>query len=438
LKAANEKSYLSFTTAIIIAVVLQINSFADSWGKPQEFDFFSQSGNVVAHIIPRKKDSRTSLAVYALQEGKRMRLWSMELCNLPIAGYVSDDGKHVITFDNWGTAGYGDDIAVIYNKSGLLKKYSFEELFQEPKPRETKEITEISAGMTYFQKKFSHSTSSRWWRENSYGFFDEKEPIFCLWINWDERWLAWNMETGKLHTVSAAQQKRWNDKCRTIMLDTIKNGKADILEYEFLGKMKNPKDKPLIQELLNDTDFRSSSISSFDNGMPKFTLCSESLRREVADKILAKRKNDPADTTYSRNYVFLGSAELAVTFPAPPKKGEGNLIVYLVEDGSGHHDFRSFIPKHYLFANLESYYPFDPKTMKDSQLDRTVNFSIKGITPGKYKVIAIWDRKKPFMEEKPPFIPAKGDFVSDDTVKIEINAGQTIKNVSVQCMNPIK
>ena len=56
----------------------------------------------------------------------------------------------------------------------------------------------------------------------------------------------------------------------------------------------------------------------------------------------------------------------------------------------------------------------------------------------KYKVIAIWDRKKPFLEEKPPFIPAKGDIVSDDTVKIEINAGQTIKNVSVQCINPIK
>lgn len=420
---------LNIIAIVAAALFWQINIFADDWVSPHEFDAFSQSGNVVAHVIPSKKDSAAKLAVYALQDGKRKLLWAVDLSNLvsPVKLYVADNGKNVGTFDNWGGAGYGKDVAAVYNKDGQLKKYSLEELFPQLK-------NDDALNKYQYLKKLPISASSRRWRTYSYGFFDEKEPIFCLWIDWDARWIAWNMETGELHAVSADQKNRWDTRCRAIMLDLIKNGKADILEFEFLGKLKNPQDKPLIQKLLNDTDFKPGYSTVSDS----ITFTSESPRRRAAEKILAKWENDQADVEYRENYVFLGSAELTVVFPSPPKKDEGNLIVYLVEDSTGLLDVKSSIPQHYLFLDLKSFYPFNFNKIRSSQLSKTVNFSIKGITPGKYKVIAVWDREKPFMGEKPPFIPAKGDIVSDDTVKIEIKAGQTTKNVSIQCTNPIK
>lgn len=46
---------------------------------------------------------------------------------------VSEDGKYVVTFDNWHSMGYGLDVMVVYNEKGeLLKRYKLEDFSPFP------------------------------------------------------------------------------------------------------------------------------------------------------------------------------------------------------------------------------------------------------------------------------------------------------------------
>jgi len=49
-------------------------------------------------------------------------LWKRKLVNevAPVEALVSADGSYVVTFDNWHSVGYGDDVVVIYGRSGEL------------------------------------------------------------------------------------------------------------------------------------------------------------------------------------------------------------------------------------------------------------------------------------------------------------------------------
>jgi hypothetical protein len=38
----------------------------------------------------------------------------------PVSALVSEDGAYLITFDNWHSMGYGDDVVVLYRTDGTL------------------------------------------------------------------------------------------------------------------------------------------------------------------------------------------------------------------------------------------------------------------------------------------------------------------------------
>lgn len=55
-------------------------------------------------------------------KGKWQPVWAGPLMNpvAPVSVLVADDGRHVVTFDNWGSVGHGEHVIVIYGPEGKL------------------------------------------------------------------------------------------------------------------------------------------------------------------------------------------------------------------------------------------------------------------------------------------------------------------------------
>jgi hypothetical protein len=58
-------------------------------------------------------------------------IWEKVLVNqiAPCEAMITNDGKYVITFDDWYNRGYGENVMVVYGENGeLLKKYKLNEI----------------------------------------------------------------------------------------------------------------------------------------------------------------------------------------------------------------------------------------------------------------------------------------------------------------------
>src|SRR5882762_8180901 len=88
-----------------------------------------------AGAFPRLKDNRAKGAFYVrASDGSYSRKAKFPLVNevSPVEAVVSNDGKYFVTFDNWHSVGYGDDVVVIYRSDGSVKrKFGLEELLTE-------------------------------------------------------------------------------------------------------------------------------------------------------------------------------------------------------------------------------------------------------------------------------------------------------------------
>ena len=66
----------------------------------------------------------------------------------PVTAVVANGGWRIVTFDNYYSVGFGDEVIVFYNETGdLIKKYSLEDLLSK------EELDRVP-----------RSVSSRWWR----------------------------------------------------------------------------------------------------------------------------------------------------------------------------------------------------------------------------------------------------------------------------------
>src|SRR5215468_4985637 len=143
---------------------------ADFWSPPTPFERLSENGQFVAHVTPSSTNSKATVVVSAIKGQRTNELWQATLSNhaCPTEVVVSDDGSGVVTLDNWGGVGYGDDVVAIYGPSGPKAKYSLEEFAPPPTSSEKFSLATIYGG---YGGKFSHSTSSRHWRNYSIYFF---------------------------------------------------------------------------------------------------------------------------------------------------------------------------------------------------------------------------------------------------------------------------
>ncbi|MBI5940677.1 MAG: hypothetical protein HY859_09650 [Caulobacterales bacterium] len=134
--------------ALLAGVVLILGSglpaTADSWPPPRTETYSSRDGAWRLTIVPRGltnqldffRDKVDGKEPAGQREGTsqepRGRLersdgaggwvvvWDQPLVNdvAPVRALVADGGAYVVTFDNWHSAGYGDDVVVIYDSGG--------------------------------------------------------------------------------------------------------------------------------------------------------------------------------------------------------------------------------------------------------------------------------------------------------------------------------
>jgi len=170
-------------TSIFLLLVSQM-IMADEWNKAYRKTYTSQNGiyelvieptyipkNYEKEIQKRKmnpekyhnrpmKDSIIPCHARLYKKTKNIGLpdlvWEKELVN-PISPYeamITNDGKYVITFDDWYNLGFGENVMVVYGENGeLLKQYRLHEITNIPE-------NQLSVSVTSIWWYFGHETYS--------------------------------------------------------------------------------------------------------------------------------------------------------------------------------------------------------------------------------------------------------------------------------------
>jgi hypothetical protein len=159
---------------IIISLIFlfPVFLFADSWLPPKTRYYYSTNKNYYFEVIPllldrpKSNDNYCKGTLYESIKGTPDKaVWTKQLMNdvSPSRVFVTNNGKYVITFDNWANVGYGNDVVVIYGKEGnLIKSFALEDIISSHD----------------FEEYVTYSISSRWWGANHY--INEEEEILVL------------------------------------------------------------------------------------------------------------------------------------------------------------------------------------------------------------------------------------------------------------------
>lgn len=432
---------------VCFALVLGEPARADSWLPPREFDALSENRRFIARVIPGTTNSKPRLIVSSIAKAKPNEIWHAELSNRvsPTDVYVADDGGSVVTLDNYFGIGYGDDVVAVYGRTGQLAKFSLEQI-APPKPK-TDTPSRLSDRHAY-ERKFSHSTASRHWREKSIQFFfrESNQLFFCLWLDWESRWVVWRMSDGKMIATTGERAKALNAEGRRRSLAQANSGGFDSAALNFLGRLRFKEDRPLIETWLRDGDFSGGSMQSYssENASPVFAFTARSYKREVADRILARWDGKNADDSGpggSDRYEFLGTLKCTVRFTRTPAKNEGTIRLYLLAESTPLKEWSFERPSQYLIANLDQSYPylFEGSRTREGTLSNTVNFIIYGVAPGRYRVKAAWDKALPFAKDNEiTFKLQSGDYENLASPAISIHRGGVTDGVLIDCMTLVR
>ena len=128
---------------------------ADSWLPPKPSVTYESLNGDARFIVTASPRSDSLIAcrgaAWIKSSGSEWRqLWDKPLQNQlsPVTAVVANGGWRIVTFDNYYSVGYGDEVIVFYNETGdLIKKYALEDLLSK------EELDRVP-----------RSVSSRWWR----------------------------------------------------------------------------------------------------------------------------------------------------------------------------------------------------------------------------------------------------------------------------------
>ena len=413
---------------------------ADSWALPKEADCFSKNKKFVAHVTPATKETKPKLELFENKASGKLPLWQCTLGNegAPQMVFVSDNGSNVVTLNEVSGrvhGGMGDYVLAFYNKEGLIKNYSLEQILHYPDKIDKEE----------FRGLISRSVSGRSWTRKPV-FFDsfDNKLFFCVWLIYGQRWLAWDVSTGKEMKIEDLMVQRWNTKGRRWALNEIQEKtRFHLLAYEFLGKLKKHEDRQLIEKLLSDENFTQylslSNIKSpkADKRVYRLVRCiSSSSRRLLAEQILANWDGRPTSRrpSFRQPLYYLGKVEGTVSLPQTDTPKEATLWIYLVPTSVPQEQWHKKPPVQYLVTNFTDY------SLRKVDLDfkEKLPFIISAVTPGQYRIKAVLDKTKPLSKRADSiYVPRQGDYQSLDLTIITVEAGKTADNMTIDCTHKV-
>ena len=109
---------------------------ADQWEIPSPRTYGSWHGGYRLTVFPgdRMTSKRCEATLEKLDGEKYVEVWRKPLVNAiaPVSALISEKDAIFVTFDNWGSTGHGDDVMVIYDGSGTVKrKFSLNDIVPE-------------------------------------------------------------------------------------------------------------------------------------------------------------------------------------------------------------------------------------------------------------------------------------------------------------------
>jgi hypothetical protein len=161
---------MRITTAILFlfGVAASPCAYADSWAAPATKTYSSDGNLFRLTVTPASLGTKGAKCRCKLEKqinkGQYDLVWEADLSNrvAPVSALVSKDGRHVVTFDNWHSRGYGDNVVVIYGPKGKqIKKLGISDF--------------VDAAL---ERRLPHSVSSLWWGHGHQ--LDEKAGVVVL------------------------------------------------------------------------------------------------------------------------------------------------------------------------------------------------------------------------------------------------------------------
>jgi hypothetical protein len=413
--------------------------YSDSWYFPTERGRVasSENGEFVAYVTPAKEKEKPLLEVFQIKYSREVLLWKCTLGNniAPLEVFVTNEGKHVVTVNDPPSVGYGDYVLAFYGVNGRIRNYSMEEILHLPKNIDDWDLPD----------SIHISMSSRWWDRYSVKFFDVHNgtAYFCIWLHSFERWSAWVLVGGKEIKVNKEMVRKWNKKARLWSIKRIREKPfsfrgpdAEDTPYVFLSKLRNPKDRKLVEQLLLDRSFDIYGTST-KNGI--LHRSQSSARRSLGERLLAEWDGRTTDTSCPDHYdeqicYYLGTIDGIITLPCLPRVGDGTLWVYLIPPTATKDNWHRKPPVQRLVASFDKHL-FNHYS---GEVSKEFLFAIETITPGKYWIKAIWDKAKPHCKEYAEIcLTQPGDYQSLDSKIITVEAGKTVDNIIIDCTHEV-
>ena len=148
-----------FFMVFLSTLLVSASGYADTWGNPEIRNYYCSNGKYYVKVYPLKTPAKyykwmqTSVRrkrkfnpsdtllvpcfakLYKVKVDRDSLIWERQLSNrvAPQTAILSNDGRFLVTFDNWGSLGFGTDVMAYYNDKGeLIKKHSLEDISPFP------------------------------------------------------------------------------------------------------------------------------------------------------------------------------------------------------------------------------------------------------------------------------------------------------------------
>jgi hypothetical protein len=143
------------------------SSKADVWGDPTCKKYYTQDSSKYIVVVPAclmadkkriiRQKKRAEIDVCDICDSIRpcsasvydangVFMYQFQLINFwsPSKVYLSNDGEYAVSIDNWGMAGSGNSVLVIYKRGILLKNYALSEISPIPLDNYYRTLSSIS------------------------------------------------------------------------------------------------------------------------------------------------------------------------------------------------------------------------------------------------------------------------------------------------------
>ena len=224
-------------------------------------------------------------------------VWEKRIANYiaPVSALVRDDGKYVVTFDNWGTVGYGPYVVVIYEARGhLVRALALSDIVPAD-----------------YVEALPHSVSSIQWRDAPRFSSDGRKVIIPVVIPSEDYEsdpavinIGVNLSDGKILPISPFEWDAAMAKGRKVRAEQIAYDAA--IKAAFIAPLRGPKINAerewhdylweAVSRLIGDDNTPSTTVLRLpdsDDYAVSETWVHDALTESYADKVALASLSEP-------------------------------------------------------------------------------------------------------------------------------------------------